>query len=476
MKRNPNRIGFRLLSILEPCILLNTLPLFARNTQFRASSEPICETVTPQRVGDNKVIQIGNIWSGVRTMIGAAEPVTGKLLVAYYDADRWVTLASADAGSGKVCKIHLKSQFPGWDGHNSLAMAIAPDRSVHLAGNAHATPLFYAQAQGYDLATVRETPLLGRNEDKATYPTFYKDADGRLIFFYRTGGSGDGLWIANRWTGKHWERLGASFSANDRARSHISAYPSPIITGQHGVNHVAIIWRKSPDVATNFAVGYARTTDFQHWSGALGASLKGPVRPDQIDIVDQPGENAGLLNNARMLLSADGNPVLFYTRYGARGTDALIAAQWTSNKWNLKEIASSDKRTPIKGEGSLPGAPAFSVSSNGNIGNISVAFPGRAHMSFQLDLRTLDSVKTLPDPPTSSPKPTKALLTIPSGLANPSLWNQPVTASGFDGPSKSRMFWYAQGLNRDHAWTCTTQFPRACTPPPSPLLWVIPAR
>ena len=60
-------------------------------------------------------------------------------------------------------------------------------------------------------------------------------------------------------------------------------------------------------------------------------------------------------------------------------------------------------------------------------------------------------------------------------LANASVRSQPVTASGFDGHWTSRLIWYAQSLNRDHAWICTPQFPQACTPPPSPLLWAVPS-
>jgi hypothetical protein len=202
--------------------------------------------------------------------------------------------------------------------------------------------------------------------------------------------------------------------------------------------------------------------------------LKGPVRPDQIDIVDQPGEKSGLLNNVRLLLSADGSPVLFYTRYGAHGMDALIAARRTATGWNVKEITSSDHRTPIEGEGSLPGAPVFSVSSSGNVGKIAVTFPNGPRRSFQLDLTTLEVLNTNLGP-SAPPKSTQPILTIPAGLAKASQWSQPVTASGFDGHSRSRLLWYAQSLNSDHAWTCTAQFPQACTPPPSPLLWIMPA-
>ncbi len=458
---------------------MGTISSYLAGSEANAASAPVCETAEPQRRGNQKIFEVGKIWSGVRTMIGAAEPIRGQLWVAYYDADRWVTLASVDAGNGRVCRTRLKSRFTGWDGHNNLTMAVAPDGSIHMAGNAHATPLFYARTQGRKMATLRETPLIGRDEDVATYPTFLKDARGRLVFLYRSGGSGDGRWIANRWAKGRWRRLGSAFSDVDRTGSHLSAYPSPFMADRNGVNHVAIVWRRTPDVATNFAVGYARTADFQLWSGTKGPVLMGPVRPDQIDIVDQPGEKSGLLNSAKLLMSADGKPVIFYTRYGSRRTDTLLAARQTATGWDIKEIATSDHRTPIEGEGSLPGAPTFSASPSGNIANVSVAFPKEPSRSFQLDLTTLSVVKPSAASPVAATAPAsqveKALLSAPSGLANASVRSQPVTASGFDGHWTSRLIWYAQSLNRDRAWTCTPQFPQACTPPPSPLLWAVPS-
>jgi hypothetical protein len=472
MKTSQRKARLQLLGTLGLCALLGTA---AEGRHQQRNADPAtCETVQPQIRGGNRVYDVGNIWSGVHTSIAAAQPNGDTLIAAYYDPDRWLTVVSADASTGTVCHVRLPNRFSGWDGHNSLAMAVAPDGTVHVAGDAHASPLFYARGFANDIATIRPSAIVGRDETSATYPEFHRDALSRLIFFYRSGGSGNGAWIADRWANGGWVRLGSSFAAVDRAGSHLSAYPSSIVVDQSGVSHVAIVWRRTPDVATNFAVGYAKTSDFLHWSGTSGRGFPGPVGPDQIDMIEQPGENAGLLNNAQLVLTPSREPVVFYTRYGAAGTDALVAAKPVNGKWTVKEIATSNRRTPIAGEGSLPGTPTFSVSANGYLAQVSVNFPGAPRASFEADLRTLQRTSSNVAPSAAAGRAAPSLLAIPAGLANASVWSQLVTSSGFDGHSKSHIFWYTQGLNRDHAWLCTAASPRACAPPPSPLLWVVP--
>lgn len=120
----------------------------------QAAPQEHCETVQPKTVNGYQVFQIANIWSGVRTGIGAAEPEKGKLLVAYYNTDRHVTLTRADAKTGEVCSVQFDSIFNGWDGHNTLVLAVS-DGMAFLAGNAHASPMFYAQEKPMTLAPIR---------------------------------------------------------------------------------------------------------------------------------------------------------------------------------------------------------------------------------------------------------------------------------------------------------------------------------
>ena len=423
------------------------------------------------------VVEIDKVWSGVRTSVGAAEPEKGKLFVAYYDAQRRVSLASADAASGKVCITHFDSVFGGWDGHNRLSMAIASDGTVHVAGNAHAQPLFYAAGRADDIDTVRQMPMTGQDEDRATYPVFYRTPGDRLVFMYRSGGAGNGYWLANGWQNGRWQRIGPLFSAVGANSGHVSAYPSSFVQDFQGRSHVAIVWRLSPDAASNFAVSYTSTSDFSHWSGISGVVHGVPLRPEDTDTVEATGLGSGLLNTAQIILAPDGTPVLFYTRYGRDNTNAIIAASPKNGKWTTREIAHSKVRIPIVGGGSIGTLPHFNATANGNVAVIHISFPGEPILVLLLDLSTMTTSTVVPSGKSNDVLIDPSLMpSIPGGLSDPIARTQSVTASGYDGPQKSQLLWYTQTVNRDKPLPCTPKAPVACNPPPSPLLWLIPAQ
>ncbi len=130
--------------------------------------------------------------------------------VAYYDKDHRMTVASRMLGSDKWQYQVLPSKV-GWDSHNYITMAVDADGYLHLAGNMHCVPLIYFRTtEPLDISTFeRVKAMTGRDEMRCTYPKFMYDAEGGLIFHYRSGGSGNGNEIYNVYntaTGK-WKRL-----------------------------------------------------------------------------------------------------------------------------------------------------------------------------------------------------------------------------------------------------------------------------
>ena len=435
------------------------------------AATPVCERTVIEQHGAVRTIKVGDIWTGTRTRPAAARLEDGRLLVAYYDAGRWVTLASVDSKSGDVCRLRLPSRFDGWDAHNDLVMALAPDGSVHLAGNAHASRLFYARGEAKNLSSVTVTPMTGHDEDQATYPTFLRSAGGGLLFFYRTGRSGAGTWLTNRWEQGQWHRIGSAFAGADQHAS-VSAYPSNVITDARGTSHMAVVWRRTPDVASNFAVGYAQTRDFRHWSGLFTPSALGPVRPEQIDTVDQPGEGAGLVNNVQLMLAPDGKPVLIYARYGKAGMDAIVAARPDGAGWMHREIAVSEHRSVVAGGGAMQGLPSISTADEHSHGLVDIYFPPNDRRRLDLNLTTLE-VRAVERTVQHSEPAAAPSIPIPPGLAHAARLGVTVRASGFDGPTEGRLLWFAQAPNHDRPLECTTETPQACAPPPSPLLWIV---
>lgn len=428
-----------------------------------------CQPVSEQIAGG---IQVGTVWSGVGTGIGSATTAAGVHLFAYYDADRFLTIASLDPAGTRICRKRLGSRFGGWDAHNALALAVAPDDSVHIAGNMHASPMVYARGSAGDIATIKLGPMIGQDEAAATYPHFLHDSDGALIFMYRDGGSGAGRWLLNRWQGGAWRRIGALFQDHDR-QGHVSAYPTNFVRGTDGRFHVAVVWRRTNDVASNFALSYASTTDFRRWKVGSGADVEGPLSPETMSSVDHPGENAGLVNNASLAVTGAGVPIILYTKYAANGRNAIFAARMQGGPWVVKPIATGPVRADMAGRGSIPNLPAatFPGPARGNQLAVNVSLPGLRLHDRMLDadqLALLDKGAPAAHQPDAV---VEALMAEAKGMADVQVQGTTTHLNGLDTQSTGHLRWFAQTAHADRPRDCTAKARRACEPPPSPLLW-----
>lgn len=413
-------------------------------------------------------IMVGESWSGVRTQVGAAASDDGKIYVAYYDPERYITVASYDRRANQVCRRRLPSRFGGWDAHNAMAVAISADGVIHITGNMHASPLIYGR--GTSLDSIKLTSMTGMNETHVTYPRFLVDAKGNLLFQYRDGRSGDGIWRMNRWVGGRWIALPPLFADVDGDRA-TSAYPSDFLQDANGRYHVAVVWRRTSDVSSNYKVTYASTLDFRTWR-ANGKSITGPLAPDDMESVDSPGEGAGLVNNVALHVSSAGQPAILFTKYAPDGTNAVYLADRTTG-WRKRILAKSTGRTVLAGGGSIPDLPAGSFVEDGAQGLIAKASFGRTdQQSIRLAPDWLSSAAALAPGDSKSAGRTlrPAAIAIPKDLADSSQGAQDVRKNGVTGPSYGQFRWFGQKSNRDHARLCDNAAPKACNPPPSPLI------
>ena len=132
-------------------------------------------------------IKIDTAWSGTR--VGFAAAAKGdKVYVGYYDAERYLTVAEIDRAADRLCRTRLPSRYGGWDSHNTIVLAFDSQGRLHVAGNMHASPLVYGRAERpSSLDGLKLSPMIGRDEAHATYPYFFLDPEGRLLFLYRSG-------------------------------------------------------------------------------------------------------------------------------------------------------------------------------------------------------------------------------------------------------------------------------------------------
>jgi hypothetical protein len=414
-------------------------------------------------------IDIDRVWAGVRVSFAAVQH-DDTIFVGYYDSERYLTVAQIDIRSRSVTRTRLPVRFAGWDGHNSVALAFDAAGTMHVAANMHASPLTYFQGQRpFGQSDFQPMAMIGRDESHVTYPTFIKDSQGSLLFFYRSGGSGDGTMILDRWDGAGWSRVVDKpiFASRFEGKS-VSAYPSRLITSPDGVFHVAVVWRRTPDVSTNFRISYARTRDFRVWTDARGRVIPLPMSPETAQTVIDTGERAGLLNNAPLSVDPEGRPVVTFTRYASSGNNQIEVARWDGAAWHVQTIATGQERLTLEGTGSIPRSVPLTNVDFSNSSSPSVVFrlPGQSRMRQPLDKRTL--APQGPPTPADMDVPA-ACFEKPVGLVAPSFNARLVERSDNRQSVRSFIIWTAQSTNRDQPRACTADAPQACSPPSQPL-------
>ncbi|HEY0121001.1 MAG TPA: BNR-4 repeat-containing protein, partial [Rhizobium sp.] len=375
-----------------------------------------------------------------------------------------------------ICRSRVPSRFGGWDSHKSVILAFDANGRLQVAGNMHDSPLVYAAAdKPDDISAMILRPMIGRNESSVTYPIFMNSFDGALYFAYRSGVSGNGEWFTNVFRDSSWRRVSNTplFSSAWGGRP-TSAYPSAIRLSEDNYIHLAIVWRRTFDVSTNYAITYGRTSDFVHWTNHEGYPINLPLDPGNSDLIESPGVGSGLVNSARVNLAQDGTPIIAYTRYGSGGRNVLVLASPSGKGWHRSVVAVAARRTVMQGGGSVPDLPIFGDSTfySGGIASIDVTFPGEARRRIFFNAENL--VTTAPPKTIKPAKANLISLSPPPNLVDIREMTRNVRRSGTSDTKNSAgsIVYFSQGINRDQKRTCTPTQPTACDPPPSPLIFI----
>lgn len=275
--------------------------------------------------------------------------------VAYYDPKRRMTVASRPLDREQWTYQTLPSKI-GWDSHNYITMAVDSDGHLHVTGNLHADPLIYFRTEKPgDISSLKAAPMVGKLENRMTYPKFLTDHNGRLIFMYRHGGSGNGIRIFNRYdpATQSWSRLYDKPLFDGEGKR--NAYPNGPTRGPDGWFHVHWVWRHSPDCATNHQLSYMRSRDMVHWESAFGDPVNLPIRIDQKSlIVDPIPSGGGIINGGhRMVFDANQRPILAYHKSDEQGNMQIYLARPHEGKWQRKVITQWEHPVPFSGNGSM---------------------------------------------------------------------------------------------------------------------------
>jgi len=352
-------------------------------------------------LGQDRVVEcldISKVWPG--HPVGFCLLTCGdRQYVAYYDADRQMTVASRHIGSRTWRYQQLDSRV-GWDSHNYITMAVDDAGCLHLAGNMHCVPLIYFRTEKPgDITTFkRVSQMTGENEKRCTYPVFIKGAGGELIFRYRDGGSGNGIEIYNVYDTKtrKWKRLLDTPLTDGQGR--MNAYPRGPVRGPDGCFHLSWIWRDTPDCRTNHDLSYARSRDLIHWQTAAGRAIDLPITIETPGVVVDPiPAKGGLLNGTGSVgFDSKGRVLIAYHKFDADGLTQAYVARWQDGKWQICRVSDWDWRWYFSGRGSINRAISVGTVKPLSRGLLSLSYRHEKNGSgvWILDEETLRVVKT----------------------------------------------------------------------------------
>jgi hypothetical protein len=371
--------------------------------------------------------------------------------VAYYDKLRRMTLASRPLHSNQWTYQVLPSRV-GWDTHNYITMAMDDDGYLHVSGNMHGVPLIYFRTEKPgDIATLRKLSMTGKTEKRCTYPTFMRDADNRLIFHYRDGGSGRGNEIYNVYDlkTKTWARLLDTPLTDGQGK--MNAYMTGPVRGPDGFFHMIWVWRDTPDCATNHHLSYARTRNLLQWESAHGDKVDLPLVLSERKLwVDPIPSGGGIINGgAKLFFDKANRPIVNYHKRDRDGNMQIYAARPENGKWVRHQLTDWGKPVRFSGGGSM-GFIGIRISglSRAEAGVLTMTYRhrdyGRGRLAIdEKTLRPLEkAVAVIPEYP-------KAMTRLKSGFQGMGIQRAKDIGDSGDENVRYMLQWETLGRNRD---------------------------
>ena len=349
-----------------------------------------------------RTLDIAPVWAGHYVAFDLLT-TADRQFAAFYDADRQMTVAARRLDESTWRFARLPSRV-GWDSHNYLALAVDDEGLLHLSGNMHAGPLVYFRTtRPWDIDSfARATPMVGVEEDRTTYPEFFRGPAGEFIFTYRHGYSGNGNQVYNVWSSRThtWRRLLDKPLTDGEGQR--NAYLTGPTLGPDGYWHLAWVWRETGDAATNHDLSYARSRDLHRWEKSDGTPLTLPVTLATGEIVAPVPVGGGMINsNIRIGFDHHQRVILSYHRFDERGFTQIYNARREGGAWRHQVATDWDYRWAFGGGGTL--------LSELRIGEVLPAGPGRLRQGYWhakkgtgvvlLDEATMEPVGLEPLPP-----------------------------------------------------------------------------
>ncbi len=272
--------------------------------------------------------------------------------IAFYDPDGKIVVGKRKIG-GKNWTLSV-TQYSGnvKDAHNVISLGIDGDGFLHLSFDHHGHPLHYARSEAPGSLTFGEIePMTGVDESDVTYPDFYTLPDGDLLFAYRSGASGRGNLVLNRYSTneRKWYRVHDILVDGEGQRN---AYWQ-LCTDRNGVIHLSWVWRETWLVETNHDLCYARSRDGgKTWERSDGTKYTLPINAFTAEVAVRIPQNSELINQTSMSADANGNPcVATYWRDSDSKVPQFHMVWHDGESWHTSQVGKRTTPFSLSGGG-----------------------------------------------------------------------------------------------------------------------------
>lgn len=366
---------------------------------------------------------IDSVWAANTVSFSLFEHSNKQLFAAYYNKDRYMTIASKRPGQNQWETIVLDEKLH-WDSHNYVTLAVDKKGYIHVTGNMHVNPLvYYRSAKPLDIKSMqRLDSMVGSDELNVTYPKFIFNKEEDLLFLYRDGTCGNGNTRVNIFNTETlaWERpfkeplFQGIIDTTDRA-----AY-FKIKKDETGNFHLIWLWRWTPLVETCHQLCYAYSEDFKNWTNISGEKIELAFTPDNTKLIVDPAPTKGGMHNGKfdVVFTKKGEPIPLYIKYDEKGMTQLYAAKYHNNKWDIKQISNWNFRWEFIGGGDkMDKGASFNQGGYNQDSLLLIYWQTQENKNgiFALDLEAFEKVETF----SVNPNRQKTSLNFDKLLTNP---------------------------------------------------------
>ena len=293
--------------------------------------------------------------TSVNTAVFRNSPLTtagDTQYVSFYDADGRLVLGKRRLGTDDWTLRPSAYKGNAADAHNVISMAVDGDGYLHVAFDHHNTPLSYCRSVSPgSLEPGPKEPMTGDDEQRVTYPEFYRLADGGLLFAYRSGESGRGNLVMNRYDLKtrSWSRLHDVLIDGEDRRS---AYWQ-LCMDKAGTIHLSWVWRDTWGVETNHDMCYARSRDGgKTWEKSTGEPYALPITAATAEYACRIPQNSELINQTGMAADDEGRPYIATYWRSAGDSVPQYRIVWNDGRrWHASQVTRRTKPFTLSGGG-----------------------------------------------------------------------------------------------------------------------------